>query len=156
MLTVHCFTAHSVSVTFSTTVCKLHCDGQRQKERSCLSEGRGGGIIKSRVGSGISSHRSRIFRDFSIYWSSSSMALRPVFGPWPPQPSSTSEASVEVSRQSLSFIGWGCQPHAQPPTWRTRVSLFTWVVTFDLSDRSIDHAIYYHSCNMAFMCKITY
>jgi len=21
-------------------------------------------------------------------------------------------------------MGWGCQPHARPPTWRTRVSLF--------------------------------
>jgi hypothetical protein len=32
--------------------------------------------------------------------SSSSMALRPVFGPWPPQTSSsTTEASVEVSKQ---------------------------------------------------------
>ena len=31
------------------------------------------------------------------------------------------------------FTGWDCQPHAQPPTWRTRVSLFVWVITCDLS-----------------------
>ena len=28
---------------------------------------------------------------------------------------------------------WGCQPHAHPPTRRTRVSLFIWLITFDLS-----------------------
>ena len=33
-----------------------------------------------------------------------------------------------------SFPWWGHHPHAQPPTWRrTRVSLFVWVITFDLS-----------------------
>jgi hypothetical protein len=31
------------------------------------------------------------------------------------------------------FMVWGCEPHAQPPTWRTRVSLFVWVITLDLS-----------------------
>jgi hypothetical protein len=30
-------------------------------------------------------------------------------------------------------MGWGCQPHVQTPTWRTRVSLFVWIITFDLS-----------------------
>jgi len=30
-------------------------------------------------------------------------------------------------------MGLGCQPHALPPTWRTRVSLFFWAITFDLS-----------------------
>ena len=34
---------------------------------------------------------------------------------------------------NTSFTGWECQPHAQPPTWRTRVSLFVQVITFDLS-----------------------
>jgi len=34
---------------------------------------------------------------------------------------------------NISFTGWDCQPHAQPPTWRTRVSLSVWVITFDLS-----------------------
>ena len=34
---------------------------------------------------------------------------------------------------NMSFTGWDCQPHAQPPTWRTRVSLLVWVITFDLS-----------------------
>ena len=28
----------------------------------------------------------------------------------------------------------GCQPHAHTPTCRTRVSLFVWVITFDLFD----------------------
>jgi hypothetical protein len=32
-----------------------------------------------------------------------------------------------------AFAGWGRQPHAQPPTWRARVSLFVWIITFDLS-----------------------
>jgi hypothetical protein len=36
-------------------------------------------------------------------------------------------------KTNSSSTGWGCQPHAQPPTWRTRVSLFVWVITFDLS-----------------------
>ena len=31
------------------------------------------------------------------------------------------------------FTGWGCYPHANPPTWRTRVSVFVWVITFDMS-----------------------
>ena len=30
------------------------------------------------------------------------------------------------------FTGWG-QPHAQPPTWRTRVSFLVWFFTWDLS-----------------------
>jgi hypothetical protein len=32
-----------------------------------------------------------------------------------------------------SFTGRGCQPHFQPPTCRTVLSLFVWVITFDLS-----------------------
>jgi hypothetical protein len=35
----------------------------------------------------------------------------------------------------IMFMVWGCQPHAQPPTWRTRVTLLVWVITFDLSDK---------------------
>jgi hypothetical protein len=31
------------------------------------------------------------------------------------------------------FTGLGCQPNAQPPTWRTMVSLLVWNVTLDLS-----------------------
>ena len=41
--------------------------------------------------------------------------------------------SVASLRFSTFFMGWGCRPHAQPPTWRTRISLFVWVITFDLS-----------------------
>jgi hypothetical protein len=33
----------------------------------------------------------------------------------------------------LIFKVWGCQPHAQPSTWRTRVSLFLWLILLDLS-----------------------
>ena len=33
----------------------------------------------------------------------------------------------------ISFRRWSCQPHSQPLTWRTRLSLFLWVITFDLS-----------------------
>ena len=29
----------------------------------------------------------------------------------------------------IFFIGWGCQPHAQPQTWRTRVSHLVCVIT---------------------------
>jgi hypothetical protein len=43
-----------------------------------------------------------------------------------------SEASLRFSEHRF-FPGWGRYPHAQPPTWRTRVSLFVWVITFDLS-----------------------
>jgi hypothetical protein len=31
------------------------------------------------------------------------------------------------------FTGWGRQPHAQSQIWRARVSLFVWIMTFDLS-----------------------
>ena len=33
----------------------------------------------------------------------------------------------------IYITGWDCQPHAQPPTWRTRVSLLVRVTTFELS-----------------------
>jgi hypothetical protein len=38
----------------------------------------------------------------------------------------------EVSWQQI-FTGWGCQPRAQPPTWRTRVSLLIWHLPRNLS-----------------------
>jgi hypothetical protein len=34
---------------------------------------------------------------------------------------------------NLVFTVWGCQSHAQPLTWGTRVSLFVWLLPFDLS-----------------------
>jgi hypothetical protein len=34
---------------------------------------------------------------------------------------------------NLIFTVWGCQPHAQPPIWRTRVSLFVWLLPLDVS-----------------------
>jgi len=40
-------------------------------------------------------------------------------------------------RHSWSYLNmncfYWCQPHAQPPVWGTSVSLFVWVITFDLS-----------------------
>ena len=42
-----------------------------------------------------------------------------------------SETDCWVSEQII-FKVWGCQPHAQPPTWRTRVSIFVWVIALDL------------------------
>jgi hypothetical protein len=38
-----------------------------------------------------------------------------------------------VIRKVCFFPGQGCRPCAQPPTWRTRVSLFVWVIILDLS-----------------------
>ena len=32
-------------------------------------------------------------------------------------------------RSHTFFMGWGCQPHAQPQTWGTRVSHLAWVIT---------------------------
>jgi hypothetical protein len=34
---------------------------------------------------------------------------------------------------NLVFMVRGCQSHAQPPTRRTRVSLFVWLLALDLS-----------------------
>ena len=34
----------------------------------------------------------------------------------------------------IFFTGWGCQPHGQPPNWRTRVSHLDWGHHLDLSD----------------------
>jgi hypothetical protein len=36
---------------------------------------------------------------------------------------------------NLVFMVWGCYPHAQPPAWRTRVSLFVWLLLLHLSGR---------------------
>jgi hypothetical protein len=38
-----------------------------------------------------------------------------------------------VFSTSLCFMGWGCQPTAQPPSWTSKVSLFYWTLTLDLS-----------------------
>jgi hypothetical protein len=38
----------------------------------------------------------------------------------------------EVSWQQI-FTGWGRQPHAQLPTWRTRVSVLVWYLPWNLS-----------------------
>jgi hypothetical protein len=43
--------------------------------------------------------------------------------------------SLVIRSFSAEFFlyGVGCQNHAHPLSWRTRVSLFVWVITFDLS-----------------------
>jgi hypothetical protein len=41
--------------------------------------------------------------------------------------------SLKVSQQLKLLTRWGLQPHAQPQTWRARVSFFVWIITFDLS-----------------------
>jgi hypothetical protein len=43
-----------------------------------------------------------------------------------------SEASLRFSEQRF-FPGWGCQPHALLPTWRTGGPFYVWAITFDLS-----------------------
>ena len=43
-----------------------------------------------------------------------------------------SEASLKFLERKF-FSGVGSYPHAQPPSWRARMSLFVWVITFDLS-----------------------
>jgi hypothetical protein len=48
----------------------------------------------------------------------------------------------------ISSMVWGYQPHAQPPTWRTRVPLFVWVITFDLSGKG-DPASSYATADIA-------
>jgi hypothetical protein len=40
---------------------------------------------------------------------------------------------LEASQQNIFCMGLGCQPHSQPPTWRSRVPLFVWAITFHLS-----------------------
>jgi hypothetical protein len=39
---------------------------------------------------------------------------------------------LEASQQNI-FLGGVVSPTPNPATWRTRVSLFVWVITFDLS-----------------------
>jgi hypothetical protein len=33
----------------------------------------------------------------------------------------------------IIFTGWGCLPHGQLPSWRTRVSVLVWTLPFDLT-----------------------
>jgi hypothetical protein len=48
----------------------------------------------------------------------------------------------------IIFTVWGCQPYAQPPTWRTRVPLLVRVFTFDLSGKG-DPASSYATAGIA-------
>jgi hypothetical protein len=52
---------------------------------------------------------------------------------WHYNPWNIVSSVLEASQQNIIFMGWICQPHTQPPTWRTRISRFVWVITFDLS-----------------------
>ena len=52
-----------------------------------------------------------------------------------------SEASLRFPAHKF-FSGVRSKPNAQPPTWRTRVSLFVWVITFDLSGLGDTASIY--------------
>jgi len=74
-------------------------------------------------------------------------------GPWPPSQGASILLCPKLISSTLVFLGsvWttsfhypshpthlfvtgqGCRCHAQTPTWRTRVYLFVWVMTFDLS-----------------------
>jgi hypothetical protein len=89
-----------------------------------------------------------------IYTLHPSMVLQPLLGlglphKLPPFISICSSSPLLAARSSSIYyfclrhlwgflnIGfsprWGHHPHAQSPTWRTRVSLFVWIITFDLS-----------------------
>jgi hypothetical protein len=75
--------------------------------------------------------------------SSSSLARQPFVSPGLPQNYSPFFPIVGLSGYSffgflnnLIFMVWGCQPHIQPPTWRTRVFLFVWLLPLDLSSLS--------------------
>jgi hypothetical protein len=46
---------------------------------------------------------------------------------------STHPRLIILFLNNLVFTVWGCYPHAQPPTRRTRVSLFVWLLPLDLS-----------------------
>jgi hypothetical protein len=42
--------------------------------------------------------------------------------------------SLKASQHFKPWTKWGWQSYAQSPIWRTRVSPFVWIITFDLSD----------------------
>jgi hypothetical protein len=67
-------------------------------------------------------------------YSSSSSGITGLSGHYPFPKFSVRFLFVEAFQQNIFFMGWGCKPHAQPPICRTRLSLFVWVITFDLSD----------------------
>jgi hypothetical protein len=72
---------------------------------------------------------------FSNFSSSSSPGATVHDEPWPLLRllSIVRLQSLKVSQQLRLFTGWGRQSHSQPPTWRARVSLFVWIITFDLA-----------------------
>ena len=79
--------------------------------------------------------RARIVELLSCVMFEQSMYQRPI--PFPCSQvivylSILSEASLRFSKHEF-FPGWGHHPHAKLPTWSTRVSLFVWAITFDLS-----------------------
>jgi hypothetical protein len=50
---------------------------------------------------------------------------------------------------NLVFTVWGCQPNAQPPTWRTSVSLFVWLLPLDLSGLDAPNSSYATAAGVA-------
>jgi hypothetical protein len=61
------------------------------------------------------------------------MAQQPDIGPWPPLSSPSIRGSIPGFETVIFFMVRGSQPLAQPPTWRTRVSLLVWIIPFNLS-----------------------
>jgi hypothetical protein len=66
-------------------------------------------------------------------------ALQPMMNPClfydcSPFVSSVRLQSLKFSQQLWFFMGWRCQNHAQPPKWRIMLSLFVWIITFELCD----------------------
>jgi hypothetical protein len=55
------------------------------------------------------------------------------FSSIPDGPSIRLEFQLYRLLNKFVFTGLGCQPNAQPPAWRTRVSLLVWNLTLDLS-----------------------
>jgi hypothetical protein len=68
-----------------------------------------------------------------LFYSSSSMLPQPDIGPWPRLWSPTIRGLIPGFETLIFFTVRGRQPLAQPPTWKTRVSLLVWIIPFDLS-----------------------
>jgi hypothetical protein len=62
-----------------------------------------------------------------------------------PQPGGPGYPSSSGS-YPLTCPAWVTLPHAQPPTWRTRVSLFVWLLPLDLSGMGDPTSSYATAC----------
>jgi hypothetical protein len=61
------------------------------------------------------------------------MAQQPDIGPWPPLSSPSIRRLIPCFEILIFFTVRSRQPLAQPPTWRTRLSVLVWIIPFDLS-----------------------